>query len=188
MFEKYAGFWKRFAAHLIDQLILGFARTIILIPFWIYLAASIFYEYQTEYQKEFVAIGIDSFGDIPFFTIIKFIIVVSLFSMLIDWLYYALMESSKKQATLGKVLMSLKVVDMNGERISFGRASGRYFGKILSGLIFMIGYIMAAFTEKKQALHDILSNCLVVNTLYVGDEFFTQSQNRGDTNETATFQ
>ena len=79
------------------------------------------------------------------------------------WLYYALMESSSFQATIGKRALGLKVTGMNGEPISFGTASIRYFGKILSHLIFSIGYIMAAFTEKKQALHDMLAGCLVIH-------------------------
>jgi len=82
--------------------------------------------------------------------------------MAATWLYYALMESSKHQATIGKLALGLKVTDMNGQRISFARATGRYFGKIISGMILLIGYIMAGFTEKKQALHDIMANCLVV--------------------------
>jgi uncharacterized RDD family membrane protein YckC len=58
--------------------------------------------------------------------------------------------------------IGIKVTDLNGNRISFGRATGRYFAKILSGMILMIGYIMAGFTEKKQALHDMIASCLVV--------------------------
>jgi uncharacterized RDD family membrane protein YckC len=78
------------------------------------------------------------------------------------WLYFAMMESSNKMATLGKMAIGIKVTDLNGNRISFGRATGRYFAKILSGMILMIGYIMAGFTEKKQALHDMIASCLVV--------------------------
>jgi len=77
-------------------------------------------------------------------------------------LYYALMESSEKQATVGKLAMGIKVTDMQGNRLSFGQATGRHFAKIISGLTLLIGYIMAGFTEKKQALHDIIVNCLVV--------------------------
>jgi uncharacterized RDD family membrane protein YckC len=73
------------------------------------------------------------------------------------------MESSTSQATIGKMLMGIKVTDMNGHRISFARASGRFFGKALSKLIVYIGFIMAAFTEKKQGLHDILAKTLVIN-------------------------
>jgi len=79
------------------------------------------------------------------------------------WLYYALMESSGRQATLGKMALGIKVVDRQGGRISFARATGRYFAKILSGLILMIGYLMAGFTSRKQALHDMVAGCLVVN-------------------------
>jgi uncharacterized RDD family membrane protein YckC len=79
-----------------------------------------------------------------------------------QWLYYALMESSSKQATLGKLALGIVVTDLGGNRVSFGRATGRYFGKIVSGMIMCIGYIMAGFTERKQALHDIMASCLVV--------------------------
>ena len=72
------------------------------------------------------------------------------------------MESSEYQATLGKMLLGLKVTDLKGRRISFLRATGRHFGKILSGLILGIGFFMIAFTKKKQGLHDIITECLVL--------------------------
>ena len=87
---------------------------------------------------------------------------ISILSVVIGWLYYILMESSEKQATLGKQAMRIKVTDMQGRRISFGRATGRYFSKWLSAAIFMIGYMMAGWTEKKQALHDLIAGTLVV--------------------------
>jgi len=79
-----------------------------------------------------------------------------------NWLYYTLMESARYQATLGKIVVGAIVTDLNGNRISFARANGRYFGKWISGAIFDIGFLMAAFTEKQQALHDILAGCLVI--------------------------
>ncbi len=79
-----------------------------------------------------------------------------------SWLYYALMESSERQATLGKQLLNIMVTDISGNRITFGRATGRHFAKIISGLTLSIGYIMAGFTEKKQALHDMIADCLVL--------------------------
>ncbi|MCY7409592.1 MAG: RDD family protein, partial [Chitinophagales bacterium] len=82
--------------------------------------------------------------------------------IVLNWLYYAFMESSTKQATLGKMALNIKVTDMQGNRITFLNATGRYFGKIISSLIMGIGYIMAGFTEKKQALHDIVAGTLVV--------------------------
>ena len=77
------------------------------------------------------------------------------------WLYEALMESSSYQATLGKMIFGMKVTDLYGNRISFGRATGRHFAKWLSGMILGIGYIMVGFTERKQGLHDILAGTLV---------------------------
>lgn len=83
-------------------------------------------------------------------------------SLLIGWVYYAVMESSPRQATLGKMALSIVVTDINGRQLSFGRATGRYFAKILSTVILLIGFIMIAFTVKKQGLHDKLAETLVV--------------------------
>jgi uncharacterized RDD family membrane protein YckC len=73
-------------------------------------------------------------------------------SIAVGWLYFALMESSEQQATLGKMALGLRVTDMNGNRISFGHATGRHFAKILSFLTLLVGYMMAGFTPRKQAL------------------------------------
>jgi len=78
------------------------------------------------------------------------------------WLYKALMESGPRQATVGKMALGIKVTDVHGRRISFGRASGRFFASLLSALLVGIGYLMAAFTRRKQALHDLIAGCLVV--------------------------
>ena len=89
--------------------------------------------------------------------------VVGFFTALLSgWLYHALLESSERQATLGKMAMSIYVTDLGGQRISLGTATVRHFCKILSALLLMIGFIMAGFTAKKQALHDLLANTLVV--------------------------
>jgi uncharacterized RDD family membrane protein YckC len=77
------------------------------------------------------------------------------------WLYCALMESSSYQATLGKMIFGMKVTDLYGNRISFARATGRHFAKILSGLILCIGFIMVGLSERKQGLHDLLAGTLV---------------------------
>jgi uncharacterized RDD family membrane protein YckC len=84
-------------------------------------------------------------------------------SLIVKWLYFAYLESGEKQATWGKQILGLYVTDLSGNPISFGRASGRFFAKIISGLIpFAIGYIMAGFTERRQALHDMIASCLVL--------------------------
>jgi uncharacterized RDD family membrane protein YckC len=85
----------------------------------------------------------------------------NLVGILITWLYFTISESSPWQATLGKKLLGLKVADEAGNRIGFGKANGRYWSKILSALILCIGFIMVAFTEKKQGLHDKIAGTLV---------------------------
>jgi uncharacterized RDD family membrane protein YckC len=78
------------------------------------------------------------------------------------WLYFALMESSSWQGTFGKKALGLYVTDLQGHRITFGRATGRYFAKLISNFTLLIGYLMAGFTAKKQALHDMIAGCLVM--------------------------
>jgi uncharacterized RDD family membrane protein YckC len=78
-----------------------------------------------------------------------------------SWLYEAFMESSSYQATLGKMIFGMKVTDLNGNRISFERATGRHFAKWLSGMLLCIGFIMVGLTERKQGLHDLLAGTLV---------------------------
>ncbi len=78
-----------------------------------------------------------------------------------SWLYFAYFESSENQATPGKMVFGLKVTDLNGNRISFGKATGRYWAKMISAIPFGLGFIMPFFTQKKQALHDILVGTLV---------------------------
>ena len=81
-----------------------------------------------------------------------------------DRLYFALLESSERGATVGKMAMGLRVVTSDGQRLSFMNATGRYFAKILSFLILCIGFIMVAFTDKKRGLHDIIAGTLVIKT------------------------
>jgi uncharacterized RDD family membrane protein YckC len=141
---NYAGFWVRFLALLIDGIILTIVG--IIVGFIIGLA----------FGGAGAAAGNAEAG-IGAATLIAQVV-----SIVINWLYYALQESSDKQATLGKQALGLTVTDMNGGRITFGKATIRYFAHIISGLILLIGYIMAAFTEKKQALHDIIAGTLVL--------------------------
>jgi uncharacterized RDD family membrane protein YckC len=87
-------------------------------------------------------------------------VVLSFFA---PWLYEAFMLSSEWQATVGKRAMSIVVTGMDGGRISFARATGRHFAKYLSAFLLFVGFIMAAFTARKQALHDMIAETLVVN-------------------------
>ncbi|MGC4090180.1 MAG: RDD family protein [Polyangiaceae bacterium] len=78
-----------------------------------------------------------------------------------SWLYFAIMESSPRQATVGKLALGLAVTDENGRRIGFGRATGRYFAKIISSIILLIGFMMVGWTARKQGLHDLIAGTLV---------------------------
>jgi uncharacterized RDD family membrane protein YckC len=86
----------------------------------------------------------------------------SLFTVVLFWTYFAGMESSPLRATIGKLAVGLYVTDMQGRRISFSKATGRFFGKLLSGAILCIGFMMAGWTEKKQGLHDMMADTLVL--------------------------
>ncbi len=155
----YAGFWLRFVAHLIDGLILGVGVFALVIPlvFLTGLAAtleSLPHRLEgMEGQPNPALIG-------AIFSLFFMFVIVG---VLLQWLYFAYLESGEKQATWGKQALGLYVTDGAAERVSFGRASGRFFAKIISGLIPLgIGYIMAGFTERKQALHDMIAGCLVL--------------------------
>lgn len=89
---------------------------------------------------------------------------LKLFSIILTWLYYAVMESSHHQGTVGKILLKIKVVSINGDRIDFFKATLRYFARYISGFIMMIGFLMPLFTEKKQALHDMIANCVIIHS------------------------
>ncbi|MDH4071144.1 MAG: RDD family protein [Ignavibacteria bacterium] len=146
---RYARFWLRFAAWLIDALLLAVVELMILLPFIGLLGITVFEGEIDESPVVLLALaGAFAFGAIAIF--------------LLGWIYYAVMESSANQGTLGKMVVGLKVTDLAGNRVTFGKATGRYFGKIFSGLLLSFGYIMAAFTQQKQALHDILAGTLVV--------------------------
>ncbi len=152
---SYAGFWKRFLAYIIDSIVLSVASTILIIPFFVIVGLGAMGSESDYSDGAGVAMLIAMMGG--------YLLIAILLIMVAGWLYFALMESSTKGATLGKMALGIKVTDLAGNKISFGRATGRYFGKIVSGIILYIGYIMAGFTQQKQALHDIMAGCLVIN-------------------------
>lgn len=158
MRPAYAGFWKRFLASFIDSLIVSVAMSVVSIPVNILLGIRSTEMLNEEFRQ------LENNQEMMDFLSVLFLGVFVLFILgtIVNWLYFAFMESSKSQATLGKMALGLKVTDLNGKRISFGKATARSFSKLLSMAIFMIGYIMAAFTEKKQALHDMIAGTLVI--------------------------
>jgi len=92
------------------------------------------------------------------------------FWILVPWLYYAIFESAGTQATPGKLALGLRVVTEGGEPLGFGAATGRFFGKLVSGFTLYIGYLMVLFTERRQALHDKMAGALVVKRSWPVDE------------------
>jgi uncharacterized RDD family membrane protein YckC len=151
---EYAGFWVRFLAFLIDSAVMGIGFVLILIPL-IFLTGlgGIVGEIHPN----------EDMNDVGIFMLFGLLFLAATVSLLWTWLYHALMESSEWQATVGKRLLGLVVTDMAGRRVSFGRATGRHFAKIVTNMVpAFIGYIMAGFTERKQALHDMLAGCLVL--------------------------
>lgn len=153
----YAGFWLRVVAHLIDSFLAGIMFVILFLLGFAVVGVG---HFRTLVQ------GVDNPDEIFTPDVIALLLILGTISIVIMWLYYAWMESSPHQGTLGKIALGLIVTDLEGRRITFGRASGRYFSKIITGLIpFGIGYMMAGFTEKRQALHDIIAGCLVLRKL-----------------------
>lgn len=141
----HAGFWRRFAAYTADSLIL-------FIPFALILGLLGYFGIQAAMTGE---------GPGGMIMLLYFLAYVGM--IVGSWLYFAKFESGPNQATPGKRLMGLKVTNDRGERISFGRASGRFFGKIVTGLIpFGIGWMLAGWTGRKQALHDMMASTCVV--------------------------
>jgi uncharacterized RDD family membrane protein YckC len=155
----YAGFWLRLAAHLIDGLIMLVVVGIIVALIVGALGVGFFQNLGDQMRTQQPNPANPAF---PLAVVgIFWICILSI--MAIGWVYFAGMESSDNQGTLGKMAMSLAVTDMSGNRVTFARASGRYFAKFVTNLVpFFIGYIMAGFTEKKQALHDMIASCLVM--------------------------
>ncbi len=155
---KYAGFWLRVAAYLIDSLVMSAGGLLIAIPVIIGIVGFAVGLEGVENPEDILESGRWMYVG----GIIGLILLASLLGLVMGWLYYALMESSKYGGTLGKIAVGIKVVDMNGNKVTFGKATGRYFSRIVTNMTLFVGYIMAGFTEKKQALHDIIAGCLVI--------------------------
>jgi uncharacterized RDD family membrane protein YckC len=134
----YSGFWRRLAASVIDGSIITVVSLLLGLLCTVVLSA----------QASQV--------------------ILPIVSILIGIAYFAGLESSAKQATIGKMLVGVTVTDLQGNRISFLRALGRYLGKIVSAAIIFIGFLMIAFTSKKQGLHDIMAGTIVVKNKPVG--------------------
>lgn len=143
---RYGGFWRRVVAFIVDGLIVGG----VMLPFGMGLGLA-----------QLNAIMSDELTAEALYALIATSMFVWFIRVIVSWLYGAGFESSKFQATPGKMLLGLKVTDLEGRRVTFLRATGRAVGKWLSGLILCIGYILVAFTDRKQGLHDLIAGTLV---------------------------
>jgi uncharacterized RDD family membrane protein YckC len=137
----YAGFWRRFAACLLDWLVLSVITAV--------LGFGVGFVW-------FTLTGDDELSRNIFSAILN------LAMFIISWFYFAGQESSDSQATLGKRVAGIFVTDTQGEALGFGRASARYFSKMLSSIL-MIGYLIMLITTKRQALHDLVAGTLVIH-------------------------
>lgn len=140
----FAGFWLRAVAYLMDTVLISAVFGLI---------ASF---YPSTFMK-FPEAAPVSLTSLPQLTPFAFALTIT-----VNWLYFTFFESSAWQATPGKRVMRLYVADLNGQRVTFGRAAARNITKLISSLTFLVGYVVAGFTERKQALHDILARCLVL--------------------------
>lgn len=129
----FAGFWRRAVALVIDLIVITIVSSI-----WFAACHS---TAKTPEGKEVLA---------------------SVLAFMVSFFYYVRCESGEHQATWGKRALGLAVTDLRGKPISGWRATLRYLARIFSGLTLGIGYLMAGFTAKKQALHDIVAGCLVI--------------------------
>ena len=140
--QAYGGFWIRFAATAVDTVVL-------LIPI---LLVSFLYRSTTppaNSELEKVVVDLVDIG----------------LNFTIWWVYTAVLLSSSWQATIGKKVCGLRVVDYDGRRVTFGRATGRYFASFLSAVLLCVGFFMIAWTRRKQGLHDFMANTLVIKNV-----------------------
>jgi uncharacterized RDD family membrane protein YckC len=155
--QDYAGFWKRVAAYILDAIILYLPSMLIQKMMGGDAAEAAMKQAQLaspgDLQVTFTALG--HYYD----TMMPAMLIITV----ITWLYFAFCESSAWQATPGKLALGIRVTDMQGRRISLPRALGRYPAKYLSTIILFVGFLMVAWTQRKQGLHDLIAGTLVLN-------------------------
>jgi uncharacterized RDD family membrane protein YckC len=156
MNTQYAGFWLRFVAAIIDGIILGVVQWLIILPILGVMGIGMASEFQNiqpgnEAESLSMVAGLMAVMGLA-----------QLFFFVLQTLYFSFMESSNLQASVGKLALGLKVTDTNDAKLSFGKALIRNVSKFISMMTMFIGYIIAGFTEKKQALHDLIGGTLVV--------------------------
>lgn len=142
---RYAGFWIRFVAALIDMIVLFTV---------LHLCTMLVGSYITISRLDN---GLSAAKMLAMQRSMR-----AVFSFLLSGLYRAGMESSEYQGTLGKLAMRIKVTDLAYQRLSLADATKRYLARFVSILTLGIGFIMAGFNNQKQALHDKLAETFVL--------------------------
>lgn len=159
----YSGFWRRFGAFMIDFVIVSAAGMVVAVVVYLPFGAAPMIWGQGMGTGPGAGTGGAGPAPGPPAAILSVASMLNwLLSTTIAWLYEALMTSSRHRATLGKMVFGVEVVRANGEALTFGRATGRHFAKWISYYLMLVGYIIAAFTLKKQGLHDFICDTVVV--------------------------
>jgi uncharacterized RDD family membrane protein YckC len=148
----YASIWRRWAAAVVDGAILRLGAGVLGLAVGFLMAL-------IESEESDMRRGV---GPQPEDIILEYVLWSIALSFAVGWLYCAGFESSTRRATPGKSLLGIYVADAEGKRVSFARASVRYFCKALSAATVFVGYLMAGFTRRRQALHDLLAGTLVL--------------------------
>jgi len=165
--EKYAGLPRRIGAGLLDIIFLIFfdilvAGAITVISWLVQKPSPLTEAVVMLYQYYLHIPRTDAYGNVVNALVPNQVIIfIGVFFILVPWFYFAYLESSSNQATLGKIVMRIAVTDMRGNRITFARATLRFFCIFLSVLTLFIGFLIPAFTRYKQGLHDIIAGTLV---------------------------
>lgn len=144
---RYAGFWRRFIAAVLDQIILLVGRAFVYGAIGLIIYAMLFV-FDARNQIDLV------------FRI--YAAILALVDFWITWIYFAAMESSTLQGSLGKLALGIRVSNTDMKRITFEQATARYFAKIISSLTIGVGYLLCAYSSKKQALHDFIGKTVLV--------------------------
>jgi uncharacterized RDD family membrane protein YckC len=156
MNTNYAGFWLRFVAVIIDAIIIWVVQSFIFIPILAAMGLGFAGSIETmDFNDPEQAAGM-------FASIMAMMSGIWILSLVLNVLYHTFMEASKFQGSVGKLALGLKVTDLQGNKLDFVKALVRNLCKIISNFTLLIGYIMAGFTEKKQALHDMIASTLVL--------------------------
>ncbi|MEP7185926.1 MAG: RDD family protein [Rhodanobacter sp.] len=154
--EDHAGFWKRVGAWAIDYLVLCVPITVIAIA----MGANVAFEHLMTQVQNGVAAALAATE------YVKAVRSATLLALLVGYVYYVIFEFSKWQATPGKLMLGMRVTNLNGQRLSLSRSLARNAVRLVNALTVLIPfvcYLPVAWTARKQGFHDMLAKTLVLN-------------------------